>query len=33
MATTNLGLGDHWDQFVTKQVASGRYDILATGQV
>ena len=26
MATTNLGLGDHWDQFVTKQVASGRYD-------
>ena len=26
MATTSLGLGDHWDQFVTKQVASGRYD-------
>ena len=26
MATDSLSLGKHWDQFITKQVASGRYD-------
>jgi len=26
MATNGFSLGEHWDQFISKQIASGRYD-------
>ena len=26
MASNGLSLGEHWDQFITKQIASGRYE-------
>ena len=26
MATDSNSLGEHWDQFISKQIASGRYD-------
>ena len=25
MATTSLSLGEHWEQFIRKEIASGRY--------
>jgi antitoxin ParD1/3/4 len=25
MATTSLSLGEHWEQFIKKEIASGRY--------